>query len=158
MKIIVRFLRFSSASLALILAVACGCASHEPVPITYGQDTCDYCRMSIVDQRFGTELLTIKGKAFKFDSIECLAAYARSGKISSEKVHSRWITDFRFPSELMSASDATYVHTVNQRSPMGLGLFGFSTKAEAESFADEVGGELLTWDQIEILVEEKWLK
>ena len=47
----------------------------ESKPIIYGQDKCDFCRMSIVDQRFAGEIVTQKGKVFKFDAVECMLNY-----------------------------------------------------------------------------------
>ena len=38
-----------------------GC-STEPLPIRYGQDNCDFCKMTISDHRFGAEIVTKKGK------------------------------------------------------------------------------------------------
>ena len=53
--------------LATVLLAAC---QPSPKPIEYGSDMCDYCKMTIVDQQHAAELVTTKGKAFKFDAIE----------------------------------------------------------------------------------------
>ena len=51
-------------ALALVIAavaLAASCAA-EPSPIRFGADTCDYCRMTIADERFGSEIVTKKGR------------------------------------------------------------------------------------------------
>ena len=52
---------------ALFLAVSC---SPEAQPINYGSDQCDFCRMTIVDKAHAAEVVTKKGRAYKFDSGE----------------------------------------------------------------------------------------
>ena len=55
--------------LGLIFISAC---TVEPQPIQYGRDNCAFCKMTIVDGRYGSELVSSKGKVFKFDAVECL--------------------------------------------------------------------------------------
>ena len=45
--------------------------------INYGVDACAYCKMNIVDPKFGAELITKKGRVYKFDAIECMVNYDR---------------------------------------------------------------------------------
>jgi len=56
------------------LLTAC---SHEPDPIRYGKDACAHCKMTIMDKRFSAELITAKGKVFKFDAAECMAGFLK---------------------------------------------------------------------------------
>jgi copper chaperone NosL len=56
----------------MIMLIAC---NPERKPIQYGEDKCAFCRMSIVDQRFGGEIVTQKGKVYMFDAVECMVNY-----------------------------------------------------------------------------------
>ena len=58
-----------------ILTVVLSACSISPQPINYGKDGCSFCKMTIVDKQHGTQIVTEKGKAFKFDAIECLLNY-----------------------------------------------------------------------------------
>ena len=60
------YILFTFLSLVIL---SCGIS---PLPIDYNHDECAYCKMKIADARFGAELVTSKGKVFKFDSAECL--------------------------------------------------------------------------------------
>lgn len=136
--------------LTLLLISAC---SPEPKPIQYGQDTCAHCRMVITDQRYGTELVTSKGKTYTFDSIECLAAYVQEHK---DEVQSLWVTDFQHPSGLMPVEKAFFLHSDELRSPMGLNLTAFGDQITPASVLNSFRGSVLSWDEVVALVGKEW--
>ncbi len=45
------------------------CVSNEPKPIKLNVDTCEFCKMTISNGKFGAELLTKKGRYYKFDDL-----------------------------------------------------------------------------------------
>jgi copper chaperone NosL len=144
---------------ALLFGVLCvGCSAPQPVPIRYGEDTCAYCRMTIVEHNFGAELVTDKGKVFSFDSIECLAAFTVKDNIPQSEIHSLWVTDFQVEDSLLNANGVFFVHSANMNSPMGMGLFAFSSRDDALSFSRKNDGEILTWPQLKELVSRKWFE
>jgi len=128
----------------------------EPVPINYGQDECEYCRMKITDPRYGSELLLKTGKAYKFDSIECLSAFYLKNKNKLE-IHSLWVPDF-LTKKFIKAETAVYLHSKDLPSPMGLNLSAFKTKEELEKVKAKYGGEILDWKQVLELVKKEWLE
>jgi len=132
------------------------CAVPEPESLHYGEDVCDYCRMTIVERNFGSELVTNKAKVYKFDAIECLAAFKASDMVAADDIHSMWITDFLATPSLVNTSQANFVHTDHARSPMGVGLFGFSSPTGACVFAEEHQGKVVEWAELVRLVEEVW--
>ncbi len=98
MKIHNRLIKNCLFLLLLLLLNSC---SKGPKPIEYGSDNCDYCRMLITDPKFGTEFINDKGKVYKFDSVECLAAF--STEPADDMEHSMWITDFFNPGVLVES-------------------------------------------------------
>ena len=69
----------------LLLFAAC---SPQPRPIEYGTDLCDFCRMTIVDKQHAAELVTDKGRVYKFDAIECMVNYLeQNDKIESPRFY-----------------------------------------------------------------------
>ena len=140
----------------LSLMVLVGCAGHGPVEINYGQDPCDYCKMTIADNKFGSELVTSKGKVYKFDSIECLAAYAQVNTGENASVKSMWVTDFNNAGTFVRVDNATIVLSERQNSPMGVGLVAFSLSPEAERFVTEKGGKILNWPETNKIVAQVW--
>ncbi|NPA58055.1 MAG: hypothetical protein GXN94_02045 [Aquificae bacterium] len=128
----------------------------QPVPINYGQDECEYCRMKITDPRYGSELLLKTGKAYKFDSIECLAAYYLKNK-NNPNIHSLWVPDF-LTKKFIPAETAVYLHSKDLPSPMGLNISAFKSKEELEKVRQKYGGEVLNWEQVLQLVKKEWLE
>lgn len=131
-------------SAAVILT---GC-SREPQPISYGHDICSFCKMTITDSRYGSELITKKGKIYKFDSAECLIDFAASEEVDQENIHQLLITDFATPENFTDAKAAYYLISQNLPSPMGADLTGFHSRADAEKFRAEHDGKILSWEEV----------
>ncbi len=138
----------NTIALSLLLAgVLAGC-STGPEPIEYGVVKCDHCQMLIMDAKFGSELVTTRGKAYKFDAVECLAEYLLTGPIKAENIHSLWVSNFEPPHGFMNAKTAFYLKSEKIKSPMGLGLSAYSSEARADEFRRQYGGEVLTYEHM----------
>jgi copper chaperone NosL len=129
----------------ILLFVSC---SIGPEKINYGEDHCVNCEMTIMDKRYGTEIVTTKGKVYKFDSVECLVEFLKAGKVNEEDAGLILITPFNHPEELVNAGTSRVLHCKNLPSPMGKYLTAFKDEAEAAPFKDEFGGVLFTWEDL----------
>ncbi|QCR22483.1 nitrous oxide reductase accessory protein NosL [Pontibacter sp. SGAir0037] len=129
--------------LALFLA---GC-QVEPKPIAYGQANCTHCSMTVADNRYGAELVNDKGKAYFFDSAECLMAYVNEQPEQAGKAAFLLVTDYTQPNTLVNARDAHYLQTKQLQSPMGMYLTAVADQAAAIKMQEELGGQLLTWNE-----------
>ncbi len=145
-------------SLVFLISTLFFSCTKEPVPIHFGEDGCSYCRMIISDQRFGGELLTTKAKAYKFDSIECMAAYIIKAKKDSENIHSLWTIDYNNPKLFVNASQAWYLQSKNLKSPMGAGLSSFKEHQDIEIMQTKYEGKVLRWNEVKEAVRLEWLK
>jgi len=94
---------------ALILALALISCSVEPEPLQYGKDACHHCKMTLMDNKFGAEIVTAKGKIFKFDDTNCLINFLNSNEMSDQDIKHCLITDFSSPGLLIDAKTAFYV-------------------------------------------------
>jgi copper chaperone NosL len=141
--------------LIVSLAVLSAC-EPEPQPIQYGSDQCEYCRMMITEPEFGSQVLNRQGRSFKFDSVECMAAFDLTFD-DPENIHSRWVPDFTDRETWVSAESALYLHSETLRSPMGLYLSAYENRASAEQMRNEYGGEIIGYDQVKVIVEHEWL-
>jgi copper chaperone NosL len=137
--------------LATFFVVECG---SKPEPIIYGQDECEFCRMQISDNRYGAEIVTDKGKAYKFDSIECLIEFAVLKNLMGDENHKFLVTDFATPESFINATNAFYVHNDNFRSPMGLNVSAFESEISRQKFVSESGGSILNWIEVIELVKQ----
>lgn len=148
-------------SITTILPFVClilfiGCSANDPAEIHYGQDQCSYCKMNIVDKHFGSQLVTPKGKVYKFDSIECLAAFAYVSMQDKTGRVSMWVTDFISPGKFVRIDSATIVQNNERASPMGVGLVGFGSDSEASDYIAAKGGRVVDWVSACELVKTEW--
>lgn len=131
--------------LLIITTIFTSC-SVEPVPIEYGQDACHFCKMNIVDRQHAAEIVTKKGKAFKYDAIECMMQGRKNWQETDIAFY--MMTDYSAPGNLVDATEAFYLISENIPSPMGANLSGFENKENAEQTQQEQTGELLTWSEL----------
>jgi copper chaperone NosL len=134
---------YAIITVLLILLSAC---SIEPEPIHYGEDNCVHCEMTIMDNRYGTEIVTDKGKVYKFDSIECLIEFMDDRKKGEEEFSLVLFTPFDQPGKLVDAYQSHVLHSRNLPSPMGMYLTAFEKEATAISYKEQYGGKVYCWD------------
>jgi copper chaperone NosL len=89
--------KFFLLPIIALLFISC---SKVPEKINYGEDHCMNCEMTIMDKRYGAEIVTVKGKVYKFDSVECLVEFLKQGKVSTENVNLVLVTPFNHSEQL----------------------------------------------------------
>lgn len=142
---------FSSVLFSFLFVIAC---TKNPEPIKYGSDECELCRMSIMDPKYGAEIVTEKGKVYKFDSIECLVNYSLKNNMIGDENNSMLVTDFSNPEMFIDVKKSFYVRNNSIRSPMGLNVSSFGTDVAKQSFIGKNGGQQLSWPELIELVKQ----
>jgi len=127
----------------ILLSTSC---TKNPQPISYNNEDCSNCQMTISDNKYGAELITQKGKVYKFDSIECLISYMNN--FNKEEIHSLWVTDFSKPGNLINAEKSFYLKSEELQSPMGLNVSAFENMNELNEVKLKHDGIILTWDEL----------
>ena len=120
-------------SFFLILFLTISCANKEAVPINLNTDGCDFCKMKIADGKFGAELITSKGRIYKFDDIHCMINYHKENLTTN--IQSFYIHDFNQNNVLISAETAFYVKGGEINSPMRGNIIAVKTEKEAKNIA-----------------------
>lgn len=116
-------------------------------PIDYGHDACMHCRMTIIDKRFAAEILTDKGKAYKFDDMGCLLKYVNENnlQVANAKI---FVANYAMPANsFLDARTATYVHSELLKTPMNGNYAAFETKEKAIVPGSETNN-LLNWSEL----------
>lgn len=121
------------------------CNNQEPEPIVLHKDACESCKMSISDGKFGAELVTKKGRIYKFDDLGCMMSYSAASGQQNE--HKYFVSDFANDNTLIDATTAWYVRNEELRSPMGGNTAAFSTKEAAQKQADNFKIQPISWDE-----------
>ncbi|MCK0131525.1 nitrous oxide reductase accessory protein NosL [Flavobacteriaceae bacterium F08102] len=131
----------------LISALLFASCTVKPTPIVYGKDACHYCTMTIVDQQFAAEIVTKKGKAFKYDAIECMVNDLKN--TDQHTVALFLVTDYLNPKTLIDARKATYLISPEIKSPMGANLSAFSSKESMHKQLKITSNKLLNWTALQ---------
>lgn len=131
------------ASLCLALQ---GCAV-EPEPLAYGTDVCHFCKMTLMDQRFGAELVTRKGKIYKFDDASCFLHFYNSDAELPEDYKYKLIVDYAHPGHLIEADFAFYLKSDSIKSPMAGKLAAFEKVEDKDKFYKAWRAIYLSWGE-----------
>jgi len=129
----------------LLVIMFWGC-NVSPKPIDYGNEACYNCEMTIVDKVHGAEIVTSKGKIYKFDSAECMVRFL--GDFDASTIQLYLTNHYSEPEALINATKATFLISENLPSPMGAKLTAFATQIEAEQTIAEKGGTLYSWEEL----------
>ena len=118
-------------------------------PIDYALDKCDHCHMSIVDKQFGCEIVSQKGKVFKFDAVECMVNYIHVTNMDEASLAHIVTNTLDKPAELLDAKSAVYLVSENMPSPMGMDINPFFGPENASKHQSENGGVIYSWVQLQ---------
>lgn len=129
-----------------IFLAAC---SVKPEPINYGQDNCHLCKMTIMDKKFGAEVVTTKGKVYKFDDVNCMVNFLNSGFLDDRDVAFRLVVDYSQPGKLIPADEAFFIKSPEIRSPMASQVASFETDEGKNEFKKQWNNSIyLTWGEL----------
>lgn len=133
-------------SLLLFIAIIFSCNS-TPDPINYGQDMCSFCQMTVVTKTHASQMVTGKGKQYKFDAIECMVNFLedKQGLIPESQL---LIANYNAPGTMIDAKTSHYVVSTQIKSPMGANLTGFESLEMAKKTIKDTDANFYDWDGI----------
>ena len=138
--------RMAAAS-AIILFSLTSCETKIQ-PFQYGKDSCDDCRMTIMEPHFGAQLVTKKGKVYKFDDLHCLVNFHNNGRVQKEDIDKMVSVDYNNEKVFLDVAAAWFVKSSQLKSPMNSNTASFASQQIATSKAKEVNGQLVKWNDL----------
>jgi copper chaperone NosL len=132
----------------LLLAATLASCSVKPEPLILGKDACYTCKMTLMDERFGGEIVTKKGKVYKFDDFNCMINFSKSGYEPDENIALQLVVDYAQPGHLVDVQKASYCKSDQIKSPMAGQAAAFEKKEDLEKFNSEWKGAVLTWAEL----------
>ncbi len=130
----------------LLAAIAYGC-TVEPEPLAYGTDMCHTCKMTLMDLKFGAEIVTKKGKVYKFDDVNCMLGFYHSDFESQGEIAHLLVVNLAQPTKLINATNSWYLKSELIRSPMASGIAAFATEEEYSLYKKEWKAILMSWGE-----------
>jgi copper chaperone NosL len=118
----------------------------KAVPIKLNVDNCDFCKMSIADGKYGAEVLTEKGRTYKFDDIMCMMNYCKEN--SNTIISAYYVHDFTQDNVLIPVTTAHFISGGTITTPMRGGVVAFSSEKDAKEFGTKLNAELITWNTV----------
>jgi len=132
------------ATLAISAAVFLTGCNPKPEKIAFGKDNCAECKMTIMDQHFGGEIVTKKGKVFKFDDAHCIATFLKRRGVELSDIHQTLFVDYNNGNQFVPVKTAEFVVSSQFRSPMGGNAAAFKNKNEANEKSAQLDGSKVT--------------
>lgn len=130
--------------LVTVLIFSC---SKTPEPINYGKDMCSFCQMTVVTKTHASQLVTGKGKQYKFDAIECMINFLED-KQDLIPESQLLIANYSAPGTMIDAKTANYAITSQINSPMGANLTGFASLELAKKTITNTDANFYDWNGI----------
>ena len=136
--------------ISAVLIFALASCSSGPQPIKLGEEPCAFCKMTISDNRFGAEIITKKGRIYKFDDTHCVLGFMKSNTISSDDIKDTYLVNFDEPHNFVDAHKAFLLKSSELRSPMGGNIGAFDEKIKMETANSGIKGQgvVVTWDEL----------
>ncbi len=139
-----RVMNKTSVATAFLLFFIAGC-TVKPEPIAFGKDQCSDCKMTIMDPKFGGEIVTKKGKVYKFDDAHCMAVFLNRRGVEMSDISKTLFLNYNGSKEFIPVKNVEFAVGSKLKSPMGSNAGAFPSKKEAQNKAKEIGGKETNW-------------
>lgn len=144
--------KLSSALTTSLIVFSLTSCSSQPEPFKIGTDICHLCKMGIADVRFGSELITDKGKIYKFDDIGCMIRFMKAGGVEQKNISRTVVVNYEKKNEFLDSDKAVLLKSELTKSPMGFNLAAFSNREAAIKLVG-TNGKIISWKELYDQVE-----
>ncbi|CAM3284728.1 Nitrous oxide reductase [Flavobacterium longum] len=122
------------------------CGAKEPKPIKLNADDCDFCKMTISNGKFAAQLITQKGRHYKFDDIACMIQFAKSNTVVPYEAF--FVNDYLKDNSFIPVEKSFLLKGGTINSPMRGNCAAFATANEQKEFQTQLHAEAMTWEQV----------
>lgn len=127
---------------------ACSRDDEGPPSIRLGDSPCTYCNMIISDERFATATVIESDRGpepLLFDDFICQLDYEKAHPDLTIVTH--WSHDYNTLAWFPTA-EAFFVKSEEIHAPMASHLAAFQSKEDADKFAEQTGGQTVTFESV----------
>jgi len=132
----------------VFLLLTLSSCNTSPQPIKIGTDACSFCKMTITDARFGGEIITKKGKTYKFDDLHCLLSFKKSKALEGEEPGHIYFVKFDGTHDLIEATKAYLFKSDEFHTPMAGNIAAFESEQSLNVAAQKFKGAPVNWDDL----------
>jgi copper chaperone NosL len=102
--------------------------------------------MTIADGKYAAEVITEKGRVYKFDDIMCMVHYGKEN--SNTKMAAYYVNDYTQDNVLIPAKTAFFISGGTIQSPMRGGIIAFSSENDTKEFGIKLKAKPVTWEAV----------
>ncbi|MGK2861065.1 MAG: nitrous oxide reductase accessory protein NosL [Chitinophagaceae bacterium] len=143
-KPMVQYKPITAVAVASIVSFFMAGCNPTPEKIALGKDNCAECKMTIMDPKFGAEIVTKKGKVYKFDDTHCVAVFLERRGVELTDIHQTLFVDYNNNNEFVKVKSVEFVVSSQFKSPMGGNAAAFKNTTEAQKKSAEIEGSKVT--------------
>ena len=121
---------------------------QAPQPINAGTDNCYFCKMTISDVRFGAEIVTTKGKIFKFDDVHCMLSYLKTKDVQPGNIKDHYLANYSGSHQLINVNKSFLLQADELRSPMGGNIAAFDNSDSLKIIEQRFSGKAVNWSDL----------
>jgi copper chaperone NosL len=133
-----------SVVMMILITVIFSSCNTNPEKIVVGSDHCYSCKMRIIDAQFGAEIITPKGRIFKFDDAICLKAFLK--EINATDNYRIYLVAYAGANELIEVKNAVILQSSLLRGPMGGDIAVFQYRGSIPSEL-RLNGKIIEWNE-----------
>lgn len=140
-----------SSNLTFIAFISCfllSSCNNTPEAIKYGIDNCYSCKMTISDLRYGAEILTKKGRTYKFDDCYCMLSFLKTKTIDPAEIKGIFMTNFTGKHQLLNVEESVMLQSDAIRAPMGGNIIAADQIDSINKLKEQFPGNHLLWSEI----------
>jgi copper chaperone NosL len=147
-KALNRFKRIKKTTAMLFVFIVgfSKCSNSTAQQIELNKDNCDNCKMTIADGRFAAELITQKGRVYKFDDLSCMIEFASENKKTTIKLF--FVSDYLGNNSLIPAETAYFIKGDLLKSPMRGNMAAFTSEEKGITFLEKFKAVPINWSEI----------
>lgn len=136
---------YAVASFILMSISSCSVA---PEPIKAGVDHCYSCKMTISDVKFAAELVSTKGKIYKFDDTHCVLHFLHSNEIATTAIKDIYHSNYSNATELVNVKESMLLQSEGLRTPMGGNIAAFNNRDSMLQLQNNITGTIVKWTDL----------
>jgi copper chaperone NosL len=129
------------AAITSLFIIGCNPKSEK---INFGKDNCAECKMTIMDPNFGGEIITKKGRVYKFDDTHCIAAFLERRGVELNDIYQTLFAHYDHANQFINVNAAEFVVSSRFKSPMRGNAAAFMNSMEAKKKSAEMEGSRVT--------------
>ncbi|MES2778866.1 MAG: nitrous oxide reductase accessory protein NosL [Bacteroidota bacterium] len=119
------------------------CTDTQPKLPKLNVDQCDYCKMTIANDKFFAACTTKKGRLYTFDDMSCMVQFIEENK--TIPYDNYYVVDFLNPNHFIKTDLAVLIQNETFKSPMGGNVAAFSNVKDAEVYGKDQLAKKINW-------------